>query len=320
MQQKCDDTSISHSFRQCFWDNRGLSSNGGAIHFILTKETQQSSSLTVSGCEFLHCKESGSVLGGAVYAEYISYATVSDSFFYDCECGWSTAGPEGAGILLNYISTQPLIQSCSFVSCRSDDDGGGCSIYFSFSSLVYVVHACSYIHCKGTHLTSSQGGGVMLYGNAESYGCTDCLFCNSQALYGAGLYLYLLNYDERTYLVRFCFFKNNSVWTNGYGNDVALDCYTPTNNTALFEHCFSTTASKRIGYLNNTPWDATDVNWLPQTNANIIMFNSPTATNYTSTIQIHMSVVIMMPKAAFNLVVESEVISHLLIPIEIAHR
>ena len=122
---KCDDTSTSHSFIHCSWDNNGLTSKGGAIH-IAFSASHSSIILKVDGCTFLHCHETSSNGAGAVYAQHIGTTTVENSLFYDCECAHNPDYPEGAGINFNLIHTYPLIKSCSFISCVSGDDGGGC--------------------------------------------------------------------------------------------------------------------------------------------------------------------------------------------------
>ena len=190
IKQKCSDALNSHSFIHCSWDNTALASKGGAIHFVLTDGTKQpSASLTVDKCTFLHCHETDND-GSAVHARYIGTASVSDSFFYDCKCG-SNPGQEGAGVCFVYLSRKPSITRCSFVSGVSADDAGGCSIWYSSSSVAYAIDSVRCINCKGTSQSSSEGGGIYLYKNDNFMTCTNSLFtdCNSQLR---------LNPDKRT--------------------------------------------------------------------------------------------------------------------------
>ena len=270
---KCDCGSGTHSFKHCSWDNSPRSSNGGAIHYVLTAQTKQTSaSLTVENCVFLHCHETGTIAGGAIYTNYIGSASISDSYFYDCECGSSTDGPDGAGVLLNHLHTLPLIKSCSFVSCVSGDDGGGCGIWNCGSFLNYALDSCSFIKCKGTDIESAQGGAVIFYNNTGARACTNCIFSNSEGYYGGALYLHCFSYLTSTPPASFCFFNKNSVLTSGYGNDVGIENCLVSNASVLFQHCVSTSNPNRIGYSYITwSWKNTDVNWLPHATINITL-------------------------------------------------
>ena len=252
---KCDDTSTSHSFTHCFWDNSGLASGGGAIHVVFTS-SYSSLSLTVDDCTFLHCHETGSVDGGGIYAQRIDTATVKDSFFFDCTCGNSHTGPEGAGILLNYIQTLPLIKSCVFVSCTTADDGGGCGIYYSYSTLTYAVDSCRCIKCKGTDPSSSEGAVICLSANFQFILCTNCLLYACDALSnGGGIWLDCIH-SSTTKKINFCFFSENK---SGGAIDICL--YRLSSMYDILIHCFSTCPRKRITIYNDgTDYDA----WLPQ--------------------------------------------------------
>ena len=258
--QKCSYSSGSHSFTHCTWNNNGLSSDGGAIH-LLSTSPQPSVSLIIDQCTFQHCYEANPVDGGAVYVSYIGSVSISDSSFYDCKCGTGTTLAEGAGVCILYISVKPLLLRCSFISCVSPDDGGGCGIYYCDSSLLYTVDSCCFIKCIGKD-SDGQGGGVLFYRNTGNQACTNCLFSELEAYYGGAFYSYIPNYVENSYPVKFCFFNKNSDLASGYGTDVCFDELYPNNNTVLFQQCFSTSDSKRVGY-HYSIWSSTDVDWFP---------------------------------------------------------
>ena len=249
-QQKCSDNTSSHSFTHCSWNNNGLTSNGGAIH-LRCDSSQPLISLTVDDCTFLHCYETGEVGGGAIYAEFIGSATVKNSFFYDCKCGWNTTGPEGAGALLDYIHSLPFIQCCSFISCTTGDDGGGCGIWYSHSVITYVVDSCRFISCKGTHQTSSQGGGIMIYGNNDFIACTNCLLYACETKYrGGGIYI---SYPSETTVqpITFCFFQGNK---SGKGRDICFEKFSSTPQAITHSFSFEAATGRVFGGSDN---------WLP---------------------------------------------------------
>ena len=206
--KKCSYSTGSHSFTKCSWDNAGLTSNGGAIHYVLTSQTHQSlASLTVDKCTFFHCHETHDD-GGAVHARYIGTATVSDSFFYDCECG-TAPGQEGAGICFVYLSANPSIIRCTFISCVSADDGGGCSIWYSNSSVIYAIDSCRCIKCKGTKEMDSAGGGIVISHNSDFIACTNCLLYACEAkLEGGGIWT-MRPTGETISPITFCYFREN---------------------------------------------------------------------------------------------------------------
>ena len=264
---KCTYSSGSHSFIQCTWDNSERTSNGGAIHYRLTANTKDSStSLTVDKCTFLHCKEADPIDGGAIYTAYIGTVSVSNSHFLDCKSGSGETGAEGGGVLCYFISVLPLIRSCTFLFCTTGDDGGGCGIWFSNSSLAYAVDSCRCIKCQGTHIDNSQGGGIMLAWNDMFITITNCLLSACETKYqGGGIWM---SYPSGTSVrpLTFCFFSENK---SGYGRDVQFINF-PSDAEAI-THSFSTEPSisgsvcvgtfnsETVVYSNIHP-----VNWLPQ--------------------------------------------------------
>ena len=244
--QKYDTGSGTHSFTRCSWDNSGLTSGGGAIHIVFS-ESHSSISLTVDDCNFLHCKESNSVGGGAISIKYIGSADIENSVFYDCECGISSDGPESAGILLLYLYSYPLIKSCSFISCTTGDDSGGCGIYCSNSTSPYAIDSCRFIKCKGTDTSSSEGGGAAIGENFMHVGVSNSLFNENHAVFGGAVEIWEDYLSSFQYPFKFCFFNNN---TATKGNDI---CFASTPAQYPFLHCLSTTASSRV-YNGDDNW------------------------------------------------------------------
>ena len=246
---KCDSGSGTHSFTNCSWDNTGLSSDGGAIHLIFS-EPHSSISLCVSQCTFLHCHETGSVDGGAVYARSIGTTSVSNSFFYDCECG-SYINNGGAGICFDAISKHPSIIRCTFISCTTADDGGGCEIWYSKADSVYAIDSCVCIRCKGTHVSDSQGGWIMISHNTDPITCTNSLLtaCETKKQ-GGGIWI---NYPADKFVkpVIFCFFHENK---SPSGKDVCFYEYRSDIQPILYSF-ISDCCDKRVGGGSN--------NWLP---------------------------------------------------------
>ena len=259
--KKCSYSSGGHSFTNCSWNNNGLSSSGGAIH-LRCASSQPLISLTVDYCSFFHCHETGEVGGGAIYAEFIGSGTVQNSFFYDCKCGWNTTGPEGAGVLLDYIHTLPLIRCCSFISCTTADDGGGCGIWHSHSSITYAVDSCRFIKCTGTHESNSKGGGIMIYSNSDFITCRNCLFyaCETNDQ-GGGIYI---THQSGTSVqpISFSFFRDNQ---SGEGRDIYLYQFDDTPQPILFSFSYESENGK-VSPRSDT--------WLPQCSMCFVNSNS----------------------------------------------
>ena len=254
--KKCNSFSGSHSFIHCSWDNSGLTSNGGAIHCAFSDDTQKPSiSLTIEQCIFSHCHETSTECGGgAVSAEYISAARIESSYFYDCECGANSSLANGGGVLLNYLYSYPSIRRCSFLSCVSGDDGGGCGIWYCNSSVMYVVDSCRFIQCSAVDASSSAGGGLMIAWNEDSVTITNCLFYSCSCLGaiwgGGGIWI---NRPSNTDVspITFSFFCQNIAEK---GRDVLLVSF-PSSPQAII-HSFSFEAQS--GRLEGGPDD-----WLP---------------------------------------------------------
>ena len=275
---KCDSGSGTHSFTSCSWNNNGLSSNGGASHLIYTSP-HPSISLTVNQSTFLHCHETGAVDGGAIYVKDINTASVSNSFFYDCECG-SNIGHEGGGLCYAYLSSNPSIVRCTFIYCVSADDGGGCAIWHSQSQTSNAVDSIHCINFKGLSETGSEGGGIYIYGNNKYITCTNCLFAECSTKYVGGA-LVLSKSAATTEPLMFCFFHNSAT---KYGNDIFY-YYSPTLTTYIL-YSLSTSPPHRICYvLKESDWTTPqqfkyDDDWLPQANINAKLTSSDWSHTY----------------------------------------
>ena len=260
----CSYSSGSHTFIDCSWDNKDSGTNGYGIYYVLPS-SDSASSLTVTHCSFIHCHASGGVGGGGVFAQCVGSASVCDSNFYDCSCG-SYDYMEGGGVLLNYIAVKPQIVHCTLFLCSSPDDGGGCGIWCSNSSLPYAVDSCRFIHCKGTHQTSSQGGGIVIGWNTDFITCTNSLFCACSApTEGGGVWI---NHPPQTDLhpITFCFFCENIA---GQGKDVLLRNFQMTPQPITYSFSCESENGKVSG--------GSDY-WLPQTNTIIKVFVSLSST------------------------------------------
>ena len=213
--ENCTYSSGSHRFIDCSWNNTGRINTGCAIYFVRTT-TDSTASLSVTRCSFFHCHSSGNVGGGGICVNQIGSAHIFESVFFDCSCG-SYNSLEGGGVMLSSIYTQPFVQTCIFISCVTCDDGGGCSVYYSNSSLTYVINSCIYITCKGTYKTSSGGGGICIYANKHFITCTNCLFYACDAPnQGGGIWIDLPS-GTTMKPITFCFFRENK---SGKGRDI----------------------------------------------------------------------------------------------------
>ena len=249
-QQKCSNNSTSHSFIHCSWDNSGLVSNGGAIH-LCCDSSQPLISLTVDECTFQHCYETSSDGAGAVYAQNIGISIVENSFFYDCKCATNTLFPEGAGVLFNYIRTSPLIKLTFFLSCITGDDGGGCGIWYSNSSITYVVDSCRFIKCKGTTDNGCQGGGIIIAHCTTFIACTNCLLCACEAKHQGGGIWIMCPTGAPISPITFCFFHENQ---SDNGRDVYFQDFDSVLPAIAHSFSFEST-SGRVG--------AQSDDWLP---------------------------------------------------------
>ena len=241
--------------------------NGGAISF----QNQVSGILTVSRCAFYSCTctTSGSDDGnggGAIYANNIAKVTIFATSFLSCAC-YSLNGCDGGAIELWKISSQPMITDCHFILCHADDDGGAVSIWNSSATNTVICTDCRFLSCSVPDDNTVQlwpwAGGIMLWNNNNILRFSNILFVENKGYYG-GAFATNSYGSSPNYLLTFCFFTKNS---GTFGNDVGFAYFQPSNTTALFLCCYSTSASKRVCYYYDPQYYITDVVWLPQTNS-----------------------------------------------------
>ena len=141
------------------------------------------------------------------------------------------------------MNTLPLIQYCSFVSCFSGDDGGGCGIWYSYSSITYVVDSCRFIKCKGIADDNSEGGGIMMYGNNEFITFTNSLFYACSAPVNAGG-AYLQKCGPIVKPIKFCFFRDNK--SNG-ARDLKFSLFDTTPQPITHSFSYESDGGKVVG-------------------------------------------------------------------------
>ena len=223
-------------------------------------------SLTVTNGEFYSCKSTPQ-RGGGIYIEGIGDVHIKQTLFLECIAEATNAGGSG-GIEMWTVQKPPQIEECSFLLCKSGDDGGGLGIWSSPLYQETCVKECFFLECKLNHTTSSGGGGMIVWDSKAAIGCSECLFskCHSAFIGGALCYCITSSTFTNIPLSSFCFFNQNTAKEN-CGNDAYFLEWTP---TAPFLHSFSTSSSFRIAVAPSTrTW--TDVttympsdNWLPQ--------------------------------------------------------
>ena len=172
---------------------------------------------------------------------------MKDTLFSKCEAKTQTSAG-GGGVEMLYAQRAPQIQSSSFIICKSGNDGGGVGIWNSSLYHEVCISDSSFIQCKITNTSSSEGGSFIVWNSKAAIGCSNTLFADSySARRGGASSYYIFNnagHSSSIHLFSFCFFKDNSAKSNP-GNDVYFQEWKPTKP---FLHCSSTTKEKRISY------------------------------------------------------------------------
>ena len=245
--QSCSFTSCH--FISCNNNENEPKGNGGAISYDVAN-----GKLTVTSCYFSHCI-AYSMDGGGVYSYNCNYVTISSCTFIDCHADATSRNSGGGGVLLRSIKKQPSISVCSFISCTSQDDGGGVCIWSSTVENPNRVHTdCIFVHCSipktNTNNRIPTGGGLLMWANTHAIKYSNVLFAHNEGYYG-GAYATNSYSSAPNYLLSFCFFHMNEA---SPGNDLYF--WSSPSNSPLFS-CFSTTFASRIS--------TGDDNWLPLT-------------------------------------------------------
>ena len=140
------------------------------------------------------------------------------------------------------ISSQPLVSECIFTFCHADDDGGGLSLWNSVANDKCICKDSIFL--KNT--CGDYGAGIILWDNDNRFKCSNILFTQNTAKYGAAYTTNKLTAIPN-YILSFCFFNKN---TGTYGSDI-WSSSTPDPFPLL--HCSSTSSSSRI-YNDNDNW------------------------------------------------------------------
>ena len=242
----------SASFLSCEWRNCEAQ-NGGGIYI----STGNTLTLTVTKGLFYSCKASPNQ-GGGIYIKEIKTLTVVDSLFYKC-IAEAHDNYGGGGIQMWNIQEPFIIETTSFISCESGNDGGGVATSIDPTWQEISISHSLFLQCKGTSTNPeyiSDGGSLMIGNSNAAICCSNTLFADSHSTSRGGGITCMINSHSQFIpsipLFSFCFFKNNSAKTNP-GNDIYIEGWKPTNP---FLHCFSLTPTKRV-YPNGN-----DDNWL----------------------------------------------------------
>ena len=258
---------IEYKFTSCTW-NKAIGNPSGAISL-----SKPGSSLTVSACHFIQCNSTSSApslsqasLGGAIGVFGIKSFKVDSSQFINCCSPYNKSNnADAGGICMNAVTTTISIINSDFIACFTGSSGAGFLMLFcTANSNSRTVQNCRFLSNLASG-ESPDGAAAMLFSNSGHPGFVDCIFSHSEAYYGGALYLGYRTFPSGVTFVNFCFFNANKGDT---GNDIAISIPNmPTYDTPLFQGCFSTSDSNRVGYFD-TNWHTYDFNWLPLTTIN----------------------------------------------------
>ena len=240
--------SVDHStFTGCNVPTSSDGNYGGAIYCTLCK------SVTISSSSFVSCK---SVKGGGIYLQEIcQFSSVDDSLFTQCSAlGW------GNGVVLWKL---PQRNSGNTNSANTPLPASSNCRFLYNEYRVGTSGALYFCPVNGAHTLREN---LYSYNNANVYG--GAVECNLGG-----------SYSVTTAVFHFSFFSNNN--GNGNGDDVII-----LNNkysaSSPFLHCFSTEeSSTRLTSYQDSQYPH-DINWLPQTNANIKVIHPITTTDEIS--------------------------------------
>ena len=232
------------NFISCNNNKNNPQGNGGAVSYDVAN-----GKLTVTSCYFYKCiayqKE-----GGGIDARNVNDVTITSSAFVNCHAdsiGNHASG--GGGINLRSIQRQPFIQFCSFISCTSNDDGGGVAIWYSSAENPFFCMNCRFISClvpnDATNDLFPCAGALIPFDNSLFMKSSNLVFAYNEGESG-GAYVTNKFPDAPDYLLSFCFFNRNK---GKYGNDICLSTVTE----PVCFHCFSTSDETRI-YKGNDHW------------------------------------------------------------------
>ncbi|KAH7821018.1 uncharacterized protein MONOS_14678 [Monocercomonoides exilis] len=239
------ETTVTQTHKNAEWIGCNASC-GGALYV----HDNSSATLTVENSSFVKCNAT-STRGGGIFALKIGECTVKHSTFVECYCVSSTNNG-GAGIEIESITEQVLVDNCLFQDGWSGNDAGGLGIWRSnIKKSKDCVFNCFFQNCSVHNSTSSDGGGLANWYNLNKIVAHNCLFqgCHSD-LHGGGVSIMENGYSGN--LLWFCFFHNN---TAPYGNDFYVDDY---STDSQIVYCYSTRTGGNRYYAGGDKSD-----WLP---------------------------------------------------------
>ena len=266
-------TNGEYSFINCQWQGSTHESHGSCIYLV-----NSSSELSVEKCSFSDC-ETKTGCGGAVYGYNINKVHIYDSSFLRCNI-LSTSNDEygGGGIYLEYIHTEVLIKSSSFLDSSAPYDAGGVDMWNCDSQLnnQNTFQDFMFIKCKGT---LSEGGGILAWNNTYNVGITNTLFAECSNIYGGGFKMNLHSSPPSEFIL-FCFFTRNTADEN-FGNDVCI-------RTEIFKspflHSFTTFLANSVAcYSESASAYKKKDDWLPLGDM-LLRFESLNYTTYVNAI------------------------------------
>ncbi|KAH7831977.1 uncharacterized protein MONOS_1148 [Monocercomonoides exilis] len=243
---KRNSTTQTQNFTNAEWN--GCSAECGGALYV---HDNPSATLTVENSSFVKCNAT-SARGGGIFALKIAECTVKHSTFVECYCVASTDSG-GAGIEIDGISVQLIVEDCFLKDGWSGNDGGGLGVWETYvTNTNDCILDCTFNNCSGHNSTNSNGGGIMNWTPYSKIVTKNCLFigCKTECK-GCGISLKVSSYGGK--LVWFCFFHNN---TSPRGNDVYVDDNKSSTQLII---CFSTRTEGVRYYANGT--DKSD--WLP---------------------------------------------------------
>ncbi|KAH7827526.1 uncharacterized protein MONOS_2996 [Monocercomonoides exilis] len=239
-------TTETQNFMNAEWI--GCSSECGGALYVHDNEN---ATLTVENSSFVKCNAT-LTRGGGIFALSIAECTVKHSTFVECCCVAST-NCGGAGMELEGMRIQVLVDNCFFKDGWTGNDGGGLGIWSSKTTKTKdCIFDCYFQNCSGCHTTNTDGGGFINWLPNDIVVTRNCLFqgCHSDFRGGA---MSMMTNGYNGNLLWFCFFHNNS---SPNGNDISVF---ENSTDSQIAWCYSTRTEGVRCYVNGT--DKSD--WLP---------------------------------------------------------
>ena len=256
--------SETSTFTSCTFNSEGPS--GGAISF-----TGSGASLTVTDSLFNKCNATTGN-GGAIYCHNCGKVSIQTSSLIECS---ALEYSLGGGIFIEGASVLPEITTNNFISCTGGEDTGGVDlrrVTGDNDGANLPVRECRFIGCVAygkmadTTANNADSGGLEFWLNDFTLGISESIFLKCESKFRAGAVGLVLNSSRFDYVIRYCFFSEN---TAQKGNNVLVEFVDSTESLwdAVFLHSF-TSDNDRSNSLVSTyddSWITTPEsdNWLP---------------------------------------------------------